>query len=75
MVAIIKNLFNKPTPAMVMQKTLRDSELALIEAQGHRESADATVKMYEARIRRLKEQLAVTNAANSSGKSSVAIVG
>jgi len=54
----IRWLFNQPTAATLAQRQLEETERQLLYAYAYREDADAMVKKYEDRLRRLEEATA-----------------
>lgn len=58
MIAAIRRLFRKITPAEVAAKELADAELSMLEAQTAREYAESVMAYNDARIKRLRKFLA-----------------
>lgn len=58
MIAAIRRVFRKITPAEVAAKELADAELSMLEAQTAREYAESVMAYNDARIKRLRKFLA-----------------
>lgn len=65
MIAAIKRMFRKPTPAEMAAKELADSELSLLEARTAAEYAASVIQYREAQCKRLRKFLAELEAKTS----------